>query len=80
MKETYRDKFWRKALPETRKRIKVLSDRQLEANLEYAAGSMAEAYRIGVEEAQGEIESRLRALQAKLVATSPAVNGTGSPE
>lgn len=76
MKENYRDKFWRKALGEARKKIKILPDRKLEENLEYAAGSLAEAYRIGVEEAQGEIITRLQGLQAKLVATTPAVSAS----
>lgn len=46
------------------KRIKLLGERQLNANLEFC-GDFAEAYRVGVEEAQGEIIARLLDLQAK---------------
>lgn len=67
-----RDKFWRKAIPEVRKRIKLLSDRKLEANLEMAAGTLAEAYRIGVEEGQLVAIQRLADLQRKLAALESA--------
>lgn len=70
MRDNTRDKFWRKALTEAGKKIKVLPTRKLNDQLDYAAGDLAEAYRIGVEEAQGEILSRLRILQGKLTAQS----------
>lgn len=71
MRDNARDKFWRKALTEAGKTIRVLPARKLNGQLEYAAGDLAEAYRIGVEEAQEEILSRLRALQGKLAAQPP---------
>jgi transcription elongation GreA/GreB family factor len=83
MRDNARDKFWRKALTEAGKKIKVLPARNLNDQLEYAAGDLAEAYRIGVEEAQGEILSRLRTLQERLadqstpVSASEPNNGTG---
>lgn len=40
-------------------RIPIKSNRSLEESLEYVAGSMAEAYRVGVEEAQEYILGRL---------------------
>lgn len=71
MADHARDKFWRKARAEAAKRLRFLPERQLEKQLDYAAGSLAEAYRIGAEEAQGEILTRLRMLQDKLMATTP---------
>lgn len=68
-----RDKFWRKAYPEVAKRLKFLPERKLNANLEFAAGNLADAYRIGAEEAQTELLSRLRILQGKLTAESSSV-------
>jgi hypothetical protein len=45
------------------KRIRVQSPRKLEEALDYATGGDAcESYRLGVEEAQGEITSRIREL------------------
>lgn len=71
MADNARDKFWRKAIAESSKKIRLLSARKLEANLDMAAGTMVEAYIIGVEEAQGEIIARLRELQAKLMRDVP---------
>lgn len=48
-----------------KKKIKTLPDKQLNHNLSFAAGTMAEAYRIGVEEAQREICCRLQELTTK---------------
>jgi hypothetical protein len=76
MRDNARDKFWRKALTEAGKKIKVLPARNLNDQLEYAAGDLAEAYRIGVEEAQGEILSRLRTLQERLADQSTPVSAT----
>lgn len=55
-----------KAIKAAQKRIRTLGDKQLNQNLDYFCGSYAEAFRAGVEEAQGEIVSRLRSLEAKL--------------
>ena len=60
------EKFWRKAVKAAKKKVHTLGDKKLNENLEYACGSLAEAYRVGVEEAQGEIVSRLMELQNKL--------------
>jgi hypothetical protein len=49
------------------KRLPIRGDKALEANLEMAVGSLAEAYRIGAEEAQHEIAQRLMALPASKV-------------
>jgi hypothetical protein len=50
------------ALRAARKALPIRGDRALNAALEFAAGDLAEAYRIGAEEAQGQIVARLRAL------------------
>lgn len=42
------------------KKIPVLGDKKLNANLDWACGNLAEAYRIGVEETQAEICRRIR--------------------
>lgn len=73
MADNPRDKFWRKARVEAAKPLRFLPERQLEKQLDYAAGTLAEAYRIGAEEAQGEILARLRLLQDKLMASSAAL-------
>lgn len=44
------------------KKIRILPKKQLNQSLEWACGDMADAYRCGVEEAQGEIVNRLRQL------------------
>jgi hypothetical protein len=45
------------------KKIRVQSERKLREALDYATGGEAcESYRLGVEEAQGEILSRIREL------------------
>ncbi len=43
-------------------KLPIKTDRQLNDILQHAADDLAEAYRIGAEEAQGEIVGRLRAL------------------
>lgn len=48
------------------KELPFRSDQAIEHNLSFAAGSLAEAYRIGAEEAQAEILRRLRALDPEL--------------
>lgn len=57
-----------KALLAASKKIRVLGVKALESNLEAFCGSYGEAYRRGVEEAQGEIVSRLTAIPAHSVA------------
>lgn len=52
-----------KAIKAASKRLHFKSEKQTEAMLEYAAGTMTEAYRIGAEEAQGEIIGRLMSLK-----------------
>ena len=45
-----------------KKSIPTYTDKRLNENLEYFCGSLADAYKVGVEEAQGEILARLGAL------------------
>lgn len=80
MADNARDKFWRKAIAEASKKIKVLPDRKLEANLEYAAGSLADAYNIGVQETQMEITDRLKLLQDKLTKASQPTGHSANPQ
>lgn len=53
------------AVKAARKKIRVLSDKKLNENLSFACGSLAEAYCVGVEEAQMEILDRLLVLAEK---------------
>lgn len=50
------------AIRAAKKKLPIMSDRRLNTNLEWAADSLAEAYRIGAEEAQNEIVGRLSGL------------------
>lgn len=43
------------------KKIPVLGDKKLKENLDWACGTLAEAYRAGVDETQTEICRRIRA-------------------
>lgn len=52
------------ALRAVMKKLPIRGDKALNENLEMAAGSLAEAYRIGAEEAQFEIAARIRALRS----------------
>lgn len=54
------DKCIRAAL----RRIPFSSEKRQNQMLEFCAGSLAEAYRLGAEEAQQEIVSRLRQIEA----------------
>lgn len=45
------------------KRLPIRGDKALQENLEMAAGTLAEAYRIGAEEAQHEIARRIDAIR-----------------
>ena len=55
----------KQVLRAVRARLPILGDRKLEMSLEHAAGSLAEAYRIGAEEAQHVIAVRIEALTEK---------------
>lgn len=69
-----------KAIKAARKKIKVLGDKALNQNLDMFCGSYADAYRCGVEEAQGEILERLNELRRTLTGvTESGVNGTTEP-
>lgn len=50
------------AIKTAKKRLRFMPERRQNENLEHAACSLAEAYRIGAEEAQQEILNRLRQL------------------
>jgi len=47
------------ALRAVRSKLPILSEKKLQEQLEYAVGSLAEAYRIGAEEAQHVIVVRI---------------------
>jgi hypothetical protein len=52
-----------KCIKAAQKRIPFASEKRQNEMLEFAAGSMSEAYRIGAEEAQQEILNRLRKIE-----------------
>jgi hypothetical protein len=52
----------RACIKAAKKRMPFASEKKQNEILGYSAGSLAEAYRIGAEEAQGEIVSRLATL------------------
>lgn len=54
-----------KAIREAGRKLPFASEKKQNEMLEWAAGSLAEAYRIGAEEAQCEIGRRLMVLRAK---------------
>jgi hypothetical protein len=54
-----------RAVREAQKKLPFASRKQQNQILEFAAGDLADAYRIGAEEAQREIVTRLRELAAK---------------
>lgn len=58
-KQSVVSKMLCKAVREAGKKLKIKPDRQLEAMLDGAGFSAADAYRCGAEEAQGEIVRRL---------------------
>lgn len=53
----------RRAVRAALARIPLLGEKRLQANLEFAADSLAHAYQIGVEEAQREIAFRIAKLK-----------------
>lgn len=55
----------KKAVKLASKRIRTLGDKALNQNLSFFCGSMADAFRQGVQEAQTEIVDRLRAEMGK---------------
>lgn len=61
----YDEKTLKVAIKAAAKKIPMLSVKQRNENLDMAAADMAEAYEIGVEEAQHEIILRLEGLLAK---------------
>jgi len=64
-----------KMLAAASRKIRCLGDKKLEDNLSYFCGSMADAYRVGVEEAQGEIISRLQSVPTHIGAVSKPKGG-----
>lgn len=48
-----------------RAKLPIRGDKALQANLEMFCGSLAEAYRVGAEEAQFEIARRIDAIATK---------------
>jgi len=72
--------FWRKAVREASRKVGTLGDKALNQNLGFACDSMADAFRIGVEEAQDEIVSRLRRLQNKLAGDADKASNQFSAE
>lgn len=63
---------WAKAKLAASKRLHFKSKRTTEAMLEFAAGSLTEAYRIGAEEAQSEIMRRINHLRPPVSASEGA--------
>jgi hypothetical protein len=59
------DKVLNKAIRAAAKKLPLRSDKVIRQNLEFVTDDLAEAYRIGAEEAQREIVIRLRELEAK---------------
>lgn len=55
-----------KAISAARKKIRILSRKQLNQNLSFCCGDLADAFEAGVQEAQMDIVDRLLALEAKL--------------
>lgn len=53
-----------KILRAASKKLPIVRDRMLNERLSWCADNMADAYRIGAEEAQGEIIGRLRSALA----------------
>jgi hypothetical protein len=57
------NKVLSKAVRIASKKLPLRSDKAIRANLEFVTDDLAEAYRIGAEEAQREIVLRLRELE-----------------
>lgn len=55
-----------RAIKAAQKKLPILRDKPLNQNLEMFCGDFAEAYRVGAQEAQEEIISRLRELSTSL--------------
>ena len=68
----------KKAIKTAGRKLPLKSEKARNEMLAFAADDMAEAYQIGVEEAQREIVYRLRQIQAQLVAP-PATEVRDSP-
>lgn len=54
------------AIRAVRAKLPIVGNKELEQNLECMTGSLAEAYRIGAEEAQFEIARRVERLVGKV--------------
>lgn len=84
-REDHRNAFWRKVVGVVEKPIKLLPEKALNRNLEFC-GDFAEAYQVGVEDAQGECLARIQGLQRKLlaarcpVAVRPSSDEVGQPK
>lgn len=63
-----------KAIRAVERKIHFRSEKARNDMLKYAASDMAEAYQIGVEEAQGEFLSRLQAIRRTILPPSRPVN------
>jgi len=61
-----------KAIRAVERKLPFASEKARNEMLSYAAGSMAEAYLIGAEEAQGEFLSRLQAIRRTFLGGSPS--------
>ncbi len=65
-----------RAIKAASKKIKVMSDKNLMESLDYAVGGDAcEAYRLGVEEAQGQIIQWLEDLKRELAVGKTSQEG-----
>jgi hypothetical protein len=60
-----------KAIRSVERKIKLYSEKRRNEMLSYAAGDMAEAYQIGVEEAQGELIGRLQDIRRSMLPKPP---------
>lgn len=69
------ERVMRKVIKIAGKRLPFKSEKSTNALLEYAAGDMAEAYRIGAEEAQTEIIRRLLTLNVERPVRTTADTG-----
>jgi hypothetical protein len=65
------ERAMRLAVKAAGRRLPFKSEKATNALLEYAAGDMAEAYRIGAEEAQSEIIRRLLTLNVETPVRAP---------
>lgn len=62
----------KKAIRVAGKKLRIHSDKTLNQNLEFCCGDLAEAYRVGAEEAQHAIVDRLVRLSLEVIKTREA--------